>query len=111
VHLVSTESTAVGQGRAFAISDGNAGAALVTFRDDAASLDDPTHLRWADINARQWQGKMHFKQAEFLVADRFDWTGISYIGCHTAAVAAQVLNMLPQRGAPQVGVQLGWYYG
>jgi ssDNA thymidine ADP-ribosyltransferase, DarT len=110
VHLVTTVSAAVSQGRPFAISDGNAGARLATFSDDLASLDDPTHLRWADINANQWQGKMHFKQAEFLVADRFDWSAIAYIGCHNVAVAAQVLQLLPQQDGPKVGAQPGWYY-
>lgn len=110
IHLVSTVSVAVNQGRAFAISDGNAGAGYATFRNDLASLDDPDHLRWADITTNQWQGKMHFKQAEFLVADRFDWSGIVHIGCHNAATVTQVSSYLPPQGRPTVGVQPGWYY-
>lgn len=110
VHLVTTVAAAVSQGRPFAVSDGNAGAKLVTFRGDLASIDDPSHLRWPDITARQWQGKMHFKQAEFLVADRFDWGGIVYIGCHNTSAADQVKKLLPSKGGPKVGVQLNWYY-
>jgi hypothetical protein len=110
VHLVTTVSVAANQGRAFAISDGNAGAGYATFSNDLVSLDDPTHLRWADINTNEWQGKMHFKQAEFLVADRLDWGAIAYIGCHSAATSAQVLRLLPQHGSPKVGVQPTWYY-
>jgi hypothetical protein len=63
VHPLTTVSAAVQQGRSFAISDGNGGAEYTTFRSDLASLDDPAHLRWADIDNSQWQGKMHFKQA------------------------------------------------
>jgi hypothetical protein len=110
VHLVTTVNAAVKQGRPFAISDSNAGAGYATFRSDLAALDDPTHLRWADINTNQWQGKMQFKQAEFLVADRFDWGAIVHIGCHNAAVAAQVANMLPQQAGLQVGARPNWYY-
>jgi hypothetical protein len=66
VHLVTNVAMAVNQGRAMPISDGNAGAGYATFRSDLAALDDPSHLRWADIDTNQWQqGKMHFKQAEF----------------------------------------------
>lgn len=110
VHLVTTVSAAVKQGRPFAISDGNAGAGYATFRSDLASLDDYTHLRWADINTNQWQGKMHFKQAEFLVADRFDWSAIIFVGCHNTAAEAQVTNLMAQQGGPQVGVRPNWYY-
>lgn len=110
VHLVTTVSAALKQGRSFAISDGNAGAGYATFRSDLAALDDPTHLRWADINTNRWQGKMHFKQAEFLVADQFDWSAIVYIGCHNTTAVGQVANLLPQHGKPQVGAQPSWYY-
>jgi hypothetical protein len=109
VHLVTNVAMALKQGRPIAISDGNAGAGYATFRNDLAAIDDPTHLRWADIKTNQWQGKMHFKQAEFLVADRFDWNAIVYVGCHNANVAAQVAKLLPQNG-PNVGAQPSWYY-
>lgn len=52
---------------------------------------------------------MHFKQAEFLVADRFDWSAIVLIGCHDAAAAGQVASLMPQQG-PQVVVRPNWYY-
>ncbi len=110
VHLVTTVDAAVNQRRSFAISDGNAGAGYATFRNGLASLDDPTHLRWADINTNQWQGKVHFKQAEFLVADRFDWSAIICVGCHNATAVAQVANLLPQHRRPNVAAQPSWYY-
>ena len=78
--------------------------------NDLASLDDPAHLRWADIQTNQWQGKLHSKQAEFLVADRFDWSAIVYVGCHNGTTVAQVTKLMPQQGGAKVGVQPGWYY-
>jgi hypothetical protein len=110
VHLVTTVSVAVNQGRPYAISDGNAGAGYATFSNDLASIDDPNHLRWADIGTNQWQGKMHFKQAEFLVADRFDWDGILYIGCHNTAAVGQVSQLVPQRAGLTIGAKPNWYY-
>jgi hypothetical protein len=111
IHLVTTVAAAVGLGRAFAISDGNAGAGYATFRNDLAALDDPNHLRWADIKTNQWQGKMHFKQAEFLVADQFDWSAIVHIGCHNQNTAAQVGNLLPpNQSVPTFYVRPRWYY-
>ena len=111
IHLVTSVAAAVSLGRSFAISDGNAGAGYATFRSDLAALDDPNHLRWADIETNQWQGKMHFKQAEFLVADRFDWSELLYIGCHSVDAVTQVSNLLPNGGPPpHVGEQPGWYY-
>jgi hypothetical protein len=111
VHLVTTVATALSLGRRFAISDGNAGAECTTFRSDLAALDDPNHLRWADIETNNWQGKMHFKMAEFLIADRFDWAGVMHIGCHNRDTADQVRGMLPaNRQAPRVDVQRSWYY-
>jgi ssDNA thymidine ADP-ribosyltransferase DarT-like protein len=110
VHLVTTVAVAVSQGRPYAISDVNAGTGYATFSCDLASIDDPAHLRWGDITSNQWKGRMHFKQAEFLVADRFDWSGIVHIGCHNAPVAAQVANLLPQHGGPSISVRPGWYY-
>src|SRR5580658_5263730 len=53
VHLVTTVAAALQQNRPFAISDGNAGAGYATFRGDLAALDDPSHLRWADITTNQ----------------------------------------------------------
>lgn len=110
VHLVTTVAAAVKQDRAFAISDVNAGTGYASFRNDLASLDDPAHLSWADIETNQWEGRMHLKQAEFLVADRFDWNGIIYIGCHNASAAAEVAELLPSKASPKVGVKPNWYY-
>jgi hypothetical protein len=109
VHLVTTVSAAVQLGRPYAISDGNAGAGYTTYRSDLQALDD--HLDWGAINAKYWSDKAHFKSAEFLVADRFEWHAISAIGCHNTAIIAQVNAHLAQAThKPTVKVESSWYY-
>ncbi|MET0657502.1 MAG: DUF4433 domain-containing protein [Steroidobacteraceae bacterium] len=108
VHLVSTVAAAIGQNRPWAISDGNAGAHHTTFAAVLTALDA---LDWGAIRAAQWKGRTHAKSAEFLVADRFDWTAVHGIGCQNQKVAQHVqrlLNSHPHR--PDVRVEQNWYY-
>jgi hypothetical protein len=108
VHLVSTVEVGISQGRAWAVSDGNAGAFHTSFD---AKLDAIADLDWTAIRAINWQGRTHQKMAEFLVADIFPWTGIHHIGCHNATVAGQVKALLQnQARQPLVDVQPNWYY-
>lgn len=108
VHLVSTVSAAIGLGRAWAISDGNAGAAHTLFSNNIAQLDA---LDWSAIRARQWATKTHQKSAEFLVADFFPWAAIQRIGCYDAQVCEQVRGIIAnQAHRPEVSSQPGWYY-
>lgn len=108
LHLVSTLAAGIGQNRAWAISDGNAGASHVSFSADLAVLAE---LDWAAIHARQWQGRIHQKSAEFLLADFFAWTNLQRIGCHSNQIALQVLNLLKnQTHFPAVSVEPNWYY-
>ncbi len=108
VHLVSTVAVGIGLNQAWAISDGNAGAAYPSFFADVEAL---TGLDWAAIRATDWRGKTSQKMAEFLVADFFPWTGFQAVGCHNSVVAKRVqdlLNSQPHR--PAVSVEPGWYY-
>jgi len=108
VHLVSTVAVGIGLGRAWAISDGNAGAAYPSFFADVNALSG---LDWAAIRATDWQGRTNQKSAEFLVADFFPWTGFHAVGCHNSEVAKQVQVLLSsQRHRPAVTVEPGWYY-
>jgi ssDNA thymidine ADP-ribosyltransferase, DarT len=109
VHLVTSVAAAVILGRAWAISDVNAGAGYATFSNDLSALDD---LDWSAIRTNSWQGKMHLKQAEFLVADRFEWSSIAVIGCHNAGTEARVRKIMAQKpgSTPEVRVEIGWYY-
>jgi hypothetical protein len=108
VHLVSSVQASVGLGRAWAVSDGNAGAFHTWF---GSTLDALKTLDWAAIRATDWRGKTHQKSAEFLVAEFFPWAGIHAIGCHNNGVAKQVRELLDsQHHRPTVTVEPTWYY-
>jgi hypothetical protein len=108
VHLVSSVDTAIGIGGAWAISDGNAGAFYTSFDANLRALDD---LDWSAIRARDWRGRVHEKQAEFLVEDFFPWSCVQQIGCHNASTAAQIKRLIQNhRHQPLVDVQPTWYY-
>jgi hypothetical protein len=108
VHLVSTVATGIGLQRAWAISDGNAGAAYPSFYAELKALAD---LDWSAIRATVWSGKTNQKSAEFLVADFFPWLGFQAVGCHNSAVAKQVQDLLSSHvHRPTVTVEPAWYY-
>ncbi len=108
LHLVSVVEFAIGLGRAWSVSDGNAGAFHTCFYSDLIAIK---LLDWSAIRATSWQGKQHQKAAEFLVADFFPWTGIEKIGCHNSSVAARVSAMLEdQSHRPMVKTEPLWYY-
>lgn len=108
IHLVSSIDTALGLGGAWAISDGNAGAFPTSFY---ASLSALNGLDWPAIRARDWRGKTHEKQAEFLVENFFPWTCIQQIGCHNSTVAQQVQTLIQNHShQPSVDVRPAWYY-
>jgi len=108
VHLVSTVEIAMGLGRPWAVSDGNAGAHHTSFMAAPQALDT---LDWATINSNQWSGKTHQKMAEFLVKDSYPWEGISHIGCLNNQAEAALRELL--QGAthvPSIAVYPSWYY-
>ncbi len=112
VHLVSTVAVGVDQGRPFFVTNGNARTVNTRFEQDLNSLET---LDWEAINARQWADVRirEAKQAEFLVADFFDWNGISMVGCHDAVVVRKVQEMLTHyrvRHHPIVETRPDWYY-
>jgi hypothetical protein len=108
VHLVSSVEAGIGLGRAWAVSDGNAGAFHTWFD---STLDAIKALDWAAIRATDWRGKTHQKSAEFLMAEFFPWTGIHAIGCHNNGVAKQVQDLVNcQHHRPAVTVEPAWYY-
>ena len=109
VHLVSRVAVGIAQGREWAISDGNAGAAYPSFYSDfqagIAAVD------WTAVRAHDWRGKTNQKSAEFLVADWFPWSGFEMIGCIDSTIAAEVAGILRSSPhQPTVSVQRGWYY-
>jgi len=108
VHFVSTVAVGIALGRAWAISDGNAGASYTSFSSELSALES---LDWDAIRATSWKGRTHQKSAEFLVADFFPWTAVHKIGCHNGAVANQVTALLREHAhRPLVETRSEWYY-
>lgn len=108
VHLVSTVAAGIGLGRAWAISDGNAGASYTSFYSELSALES---LDWEAIRATSWKGRTHQKSAELLVADFFPWTAVHKIGCHNGGVSSQVAALLrDQPHRPLVETKPEWYY-
>jgi hypothetical protein len=108
VHLVSSVALGLGLNRAWAISDGNAGALYPSFYSDLEALEV---LDWEAIRATDWRGRTNQKAAEFLVADSFPWTGIQIIACHNSTIAKAVEDMLNNYShRPKVIVRPNWYY-
>lgn len=108
VHLVSSVAHALALNRPWAISDVNAGSALAEFSSDLGTLDS---LDWNAIQAHYWRDCKMAKAAEFLVADRFEWSAVQAIACYDAAAAQQVAQALVgQAHQPAVRVQRDWYY-
>lgn len=108
LHLVSRVSVGIGLGRAWAVSDRNAGAFHTSFD---SKLDAIKSLDWAAIRATDWRDRRLQKSAEFLVEQSFPWTGIHAIGCHNSDVARQVQDLTSsQNHRPDVSVEPSWYY-
>lgn len=108
VHLVSSVGFGLSLQRQWAFSDGNAGTFHTDFFNDISNLAD---LDWAAINAKYWQEKRHQKQAEFLIADHFPWSGFHFIGCHNQRAANRVMDILRSvQNPPEVRVMNGWYF-
>lgn len=110
LHLVTTVAAAIGTGRQWTYSDGNAGAAYPNFFDDVEGLE--TNLNWAAIRERaNWSPVKGEKSAEFLVADAFPWSAIVAIGCYNNEIAGRVNALCaPQRYQPRILVRPNWYY-
>jgi len=108
LHLVSTLDLAINSGTEWAVSDGNAGAFHTSFYNTLAAVGN---LDWKAIQATNWQGISHQKQAELLVADFFAWTGFVGIGCHNQGAAQQVVKIIEnQSHKPKIAVKSDWYY-
>lgn len=108
VHLVSTMDVAIKQGRDWAFSDVSAATGYPNFFNDPNQLDK---LSWDAIRALDWAGQATKKQAEFLVADHFDWTGVIGVGCMTPSVKQQVDEIIqPFSHRPVVKTKPDWYY-
>ena len=113
VHLVSRLGVAIqnAAGRPWAFSDGNAGARYARFSNDLAQFDE--FVDWNAVQATDWSDSTvkERKQADFLVHQRFPWTGFFAIGVIDQSVADEVQRILAlQDHCPTVAVKRDWYY-
>lgn len=111
LHLVSNIENGIALKKLWAVSDGNAGSAYPTFKNDLIDLNN--FLDWSIIESNDWAGneRRNKKAAEFLVADFFPWSSITYIGCYDQAMVDKVLQLIcAVDHKPKVSVNLNWYY-
>ena len=101
-------------GRRWAFTLSNAGAAYFEDRCDLAQLGE---INWTAVQATTWSGSgvdplvKEGKQAEFLVEQSLPWPLVSRIGVWTTAIRLQVEQALQDADhRPVVEVLPGWYY-
>jgi hypothetical protein len=114
VHLVADLHAAVQwanrQGRRWAFSLSNAGAAYAEFRADLTDLGE---IDWTAVASNDFRSSSvkESKQAEFLVHTDFPWSLVERIGVASPPIAVQVRTAV-QRVAhqPNVSVEKAWYF-
>ena len=91
---------------AFTLS--NAGSRYFQDRCDLAQLGE---IDWEAVQARNWQGRTHGKQAEFLMERSFPWTLVRRVGVCTVETSNRAMDAMQSADhQPTVTVQPGWYY-
>lgn len=108
--LTQVVEWATENGRRWAFSLSNAGAAYTPFRNKFEELSE---IDWEAVGATDFRppAVKEAKQAEFLLRGEFPWSLVSRIGVNSTAVRARVLGAL--HGAthrPPVEVLPAWYY-
>jgi len=98
------------QGRRWAFSLSNAGAAYTEFRNRLDQLDE---VDWAAVAARDFRDPQvkEGKQAEFLVYGFFPWDLVRRIGVQSPSVIRDVLRAITgARHQPDVEIRRDWYF-
>ena len=94
--------------RRWAFTLSNAGSGYFEDRCDLAQLGQ---IDWSAIQARQWQGRSHGKQAEFLMEQSFSWTLIRRVGVRSVGIRDQVTEAIQATDhRPAVELRREWYY-
>jgi hypothetical protein len=116
IYLVTSAQQIQQNQYGFVFSDGHGLASFTDWYDALAHLDK---VDWGIVKERYWRDteedgdRMRRKQAEFLVWQSLDWAmiaGIAALNDNTAQRVQQILNMFPQRHAPQVAIRPDLYY-
>jgi hypothetical protein len=108
--LHASAKWADGDGRRWAFSLSNAGAAYAQFR---GSLDDLVQINWDAVAARDWRVPelKEGKQAEFLMHRAFPWQLVARIGVGSQRIYSQVQEALKSAShRPEVAIMPDWYY-
>ena len=113
VHLVSKVGVAIqsSAGRAWAFSDGNAGARYARFCNNLDEIDE--YVDWTAVRATSWSDPTvkERKQAEFLVYESFPWTAFMGIGVIRQELAREVESLIQNADhQPKIVVKPEWYY-
>ena len=109
IHLVSRVSVAINTGSDWCISPSNAGAYTAKF----GKLEVLENIDWDIVQAIQWQNRSDGKSAEFLVADKFPWTGFHLIGCFNQRIVDHCIEVFEEykiQHKPEIRVERSWYY-
>lgn len=98
------------EGRRWAFTLSNAGAAYVEDRSDLGQLNE---IDWDAVQASIWRDCKDRKQAEFLVEEKFPWELVRRIGVRSPSLQSLLVGMLRQLSPhhqPPVETLPGWYY-
>jgi len=117
VYLVSSIARVTAAGRPWVFSDGHGLAALTSWYDDEADLDQ---VDWELVGERYWADKpedndrKRRKQAEFLVWQHLPWQAVDAIVVLNDEMRARVQSILaahPMLAATvKVAVRRNWFY-
>lgn len=108
--LRETVTWAEEQGRRWAFSLSNAGAAYTEFR---SRLDQIDEIDWEAVATTDFRGQevKERKQAEFLLREFFPWHLVRRIGVCSASIQSRVLRELSGSGSrPVIEIRRDWYY-
>ena len=95
-------------GRRWAFTLSNAGSGYFEDRCDLIQLGQ---IDWDAVQARQWQGRSHGKQAEFLMEQSFPWTLVRRVGVRSVGIREQATEaMRATDHRPDVELRREWYY-
>ena len=91
---------------AFTLSNAGSG-----YFEDRCDLTQLGQIDWNAVQARQWQGRSHGKQAEFLIERSFPWPLVRRVGVRSVQVQDQTRDAMREaEHRPAVELRREWYY-
>lgn len=79
--------------------------------EDYSNLESLDKIKWEIINSNDWKEQREYKQAEFLLEEKFSWELISRIGLYSQRRLEEV-NLILQKTSykPKLEILTSWYY-